>query len=119
MKSVKPLISLTSDITQIPVNDVEEVIDHYFQQLRSNLRHPQKPVMRIQELGRFELKPNIIRRWLLVLLEKLKQDRNNEDLKQQFSEWWKLRQKALKYHKNKKENDYSTKSIKRCTTCWT
>lgn len=102
MKSVKPLISLTSDITQISVDDVDEVINHYFQQLRNSLRHPEKSVIRIQELGRFELKPNMIRRWLIVLLEKLKKDRNNEELKKQFSEWWKLRQKALKYHKNKK-----------------
>lgn len=102
MKSVNPLISLTSDITQIPLNDVEKILDHYHQQLRHYLKYPEKPVLKIEEFGRFEVKPNIIKRWLVKLARQLREDRNNEELKELFRYWWNVRQLGLKYYENKK-----------------
>ena len=102
MKSIDPLIAMTAEITQIPLSTVEEIIDHEFATLRYYLKHPDKPVIKIDELGRFELKPNIIKRWLAKLLRELKEDRNNEELKRLFSFWWKASQDALKYYENKK-----------------
>lgn len=102
MKSIEPLVKMTSDVTQIPQEQVEDAVDHMFSQLRANLAKPQKSVIRIEELGRFEVKPSVIRRWLLKLLKELKEDRNNEELKRLFGYWWKVRQDALKYYENKK-----------------
>lgn len=102
MKQIDPLIKMTADLLQHSYYEVDEVIDHMFEQLRKNLRNPTKPLIRLDELGRFELKPNIIRRWLYRTLPKLKKDRDNKELKEEFRYWWKMRQEALKYHLNKK-----------------
>lgn len=102
MKSVNQFFPLVAEVLKVPQELVEDVIDDYFQSLRDELQKPSKPVIKIDELGRFEPKPFIMKKHLQVLLKKLREDPTEED-KESFRFWWKVRQDALKYYIQKRQ----------------
>lgn len=100
-KSIEPLLALVADITKVDLSIIESIVSHQFMALREELYTPRKPAIKLQELGRFELKPSVIRRFLIKLLRELRED-PKEETKELFRYWWKQRQEALKYYQSKK-----------------
>lgn len=100
-KSIEPLLALVADITNVDISLVESIVSHQFTALREELYTPRKPAIKLQELGRFELKPSVIRRFLIKLLRELRED-PKEETKELFRFWWEKRQEALKYYHSKK-----------------
>lgn len=100
-KSVEPLLALVADITNVDISLVESIVSHQFTALREELYAPRKSAIKLQEFGRFELKPSIIRRFLIKLLREIREEPTQEK-KDLFRFWWEKRQDALKYYESKK-----------------
>jgi hypothetical protein len=106
-KKVTPLIKLTSEILELPEEIVNDVINFKYQELRNWIESPDTPVFWDIFLGKFIILRTKLWERIQYLIDELRKDRDNEELKREFRKMWKLRIELYNYTKSRKNANNS------------
>jgi len=97
-----PIYKLTAETLSIPEDIVRDVVDYQFDFTKQWMNEPVKPALYLPEWGTYELKLYSVRNYLHNMVRALRQDPDDEELKERFRYWWKKRIPIREYLKSKK-----------------
>ena len=101
-KSNEPIYKLTAQTLSMDENLVRNVVDYQFQFAKEWMKEPIKPALYLPEWGTYELKLYSVRNYLHNMVQMMRQNPEDEELKERFRYWWKKRIPIREYLKSKK-----------------
>jgi hypothetical protein len=100
-KKVTPLLKLTSEITEIPLEKVERVINFKYKKLREWIELPETPVFWDVYIGKFIILKSKLYKRMAKLVKQMRES-DDEELREEFRKLWKLRIDLYNYTEKKK-----------------